>query len=206
MRRVFISCRCSPDRRSGVTLIELLVAASIVVVVLGAVAAAVSAGVAVWDTARNFDAHRIDALIWIETLEMELRSSLRFHEIAVRCDESSIIFPVIARDESPKEAVSLWEIKYAFDEATGRIRREVRGFPFVAGGGNVDDMIVVSGVTALRLRGVFSEDEEDAEDDGGDKQLTSLRLTVVLGEGRERVEIERTIYLPVEKERDTEDA
>ena len=190
------------DKRSGVTLIELLIVASILVIVIGVIASAVSAGIAVWDTARNFDARRIEALIWIETLEMELRSSLSLHAIATKCDESVIAFPALIRDETVGDKGAICEIRYSFDSDTGRITRRARGFPFAVRGGDQNDMVMVSNVKNMNVHGVFVSDEMEEGSDS--RQLTSVKVVVVIGEGKDRVDIQRTIHLPVQPEKDSD--
>ena len=191
------------DSRAGVTLIELLVVTSIIVVVIGVIASAVSAGIAVWDTARNYDAHRIEALIWLETLEMELRSSLSLHEIATECRETEILFPSLVRDEAIGTKGSICQIRYWFDSDVGRIRRQVRSFPFPIRS-DENDMIMVSAVRDLKLTGTFAEEEEPEE--SNTDRLTSVTVELKLGEGEDRIEIRRTIHLPAQPQRDSEDA
>ena len=204
VRTICIGYRRSRGERSGFTLIELLVVLSILAIVIGVIASAVSAGIVVWDTARNFDARRIEALIWVETLEMELRSAFFFHEIPMECDESAISFPGLVRDETIGEKGTICEIKYWFDRDEGYVRRRARSFPFDVRSTDENAMIMVSNVKDMTLHGVFVADEgQQGSDDG---RLKSVRVELKLGQRQESVEICRTIDLPVEPEKDSESA
>ena len=192
-----------PRDRAGFTLVELMVTITIIALVAGVVAAAFSGGLAVWDAAENFDRPRMEALLAIETLEREIRSSIPFYGIAFSGDGEGLKFCRIVGGKTYSDMPgTIEEIGYRFDREAKTVCRSGREFPWTG--------IAVPGAETvlhdvLEFRVYYADRVEEGRGDLEwkgwwkphlERLPAAVAVQVVLAQRGGTVKISRTIYLP----------
>ncbi|MFH1199366.1 MAG: type II secretion system protein [Candidatus Omnitrophota bacterium] len=102
---------------SGFTLIELMVVASILVILTIAVSSAFLAGLNVYNRARSFAAGQADILLAFEKMERNFKNSVSIFGKKYVFEGKKLSFPIITRevDTKGKENIVLSEVVYYFD-------------------------------------------------------------------------------------------
>lgn len=138
-------------RRSGLTVIELLVSISILTAVLGAVLMTLYSGILVWERASGYDVKRMETMLALESLEKEVRSTFPFHAIGFMGRPTGVTFAGML-NEATAEGISrrFCEIEYTFDSSAHILRRQVKAYPFGSGGGE-ESVQVLSGINSVRI-------------------------------------------------------
>jgi len=102
------------------TLIEVLVAATIAVVVAMAIMAVFAAGIKVYERLRDYSDARVDILLSLEMAEKDLRSALNMPEIKFKGEANRVTFPGRAAGGYPGS------VSYYVDD--GRLVKEEKDY------------------------------------------------------------------------------
>ena len=178
---------------------ELLVAAGLVAIVAGALLAAFSGGVRVWERARSWDEAFVQAMVGLEQIERDIRNVTVSRFDRFEGDESHMVIPSVVKVAG----------KAGFDEWPGVIRYE----PGVAKGtlerraiprgtkGEASVSVVMSSVKDVRFG--FCSPGGSANDGlwmsswaGRSNLPAAVRIHVGLGTGSQPRTLERIIVLP----------
>lgn len=107
----------SPDK--GFTLVELLVATSIMGMIALAVLSAFGTGFYAFGRVESFAGAQADILLALDRWERDVRNSFPSAAVEFKGDSQSISFPsliTVFDEEDQGEAVSLGQVSYSFDE------------------------------------------------------------------------------------------
>ncbi len=86
----------NPLTKLGFTLIEVLVAATIAVIVVTAIMAVFASGVRVFERLRDYSDARADILLSLEQVERDSKNILNIPQIKFKGEPSRVIFPALA--------------------------------------------------------------------------------------------------------------
>jgi prepilin-type N-terminal cleavage/methylation domain-containing protein len=112
----------------GFTLIELLVVTAILGLVLGVIAASLSAGIRAWEAARVFNAGESDALAALRMVRRDLAGTVPFGPIPLEGNAEDVRCAVRLRD-SESGLGRLGTVRYRFDRSSGTLRRSRWPYP-----------------------------------------------------------------------------
>ncbi len=106
----------SPD--NGFTLVELLIATSIIGMIALAVLSAFGTGFYAFGRVESFAGAQADILLALDRWERDVQNSFSSAAVEFKGDSQSISFPSLMTvwDEEEKETVSLGQVSYSFDE------------------------------------------------------------------------------------------
>ena len=191
--------RALPGNRAGLTLIELLIATSLVAVAAVVVAQAFSAGFKVWARASQLGGYYADAVITLETLQQDVRNTLASRQAVFRGEKAWLELPSQITDTRlDQNGDQPGLIRYEFDHAGQRLDRVVTALDF-SHDGTVARETVARGVESLAF--------QYAENGGGALVWTpawlghtnnpaAVKVMWRGQQGDETFEFERTIWLP----------
>lgn len=205
-----MSCVTERGSPSGFTLIELVVVLSIVVVLSSAVAAAITAGIMVWDVARHYDVHRIEAMLCLERLERDLRSTFAFPGVpfvgeATTIQFAGVVDQLAAVDASGATGRRIVGLAYTFDPDRGRFARYVSPYPLAKRARTPRAEDIVEGVVGVHLSYMGEPDGEpgnpvvwvDRWEAGEDMAIPrAVTIKVTVGRPGSSLSVKRTIHLP----------
>lgn len=121
--------RVRGGRAGGFSLVELLVAASLVAVLAGALVTALLSGVRAWERAEGFDAARLEAVVAIETVARDFRNRVAVPQaVPFRGTAQGCAFATLAEVEGDGTA-TLVRVSYRFEPGRGAVAREVARLP-----------------------------------------------------------------------------
>lgn len=204
-------------RSKAFTLIELLVVVCILAVVTGSIAACLAGGIRIWETARNFDAVTANAMVGLRIMEKDLVNAFRFHGIDFNGKEKEVSFPGLVMTRTPDEqnldVQRIGTVRYFFNREGKNLTREDRPYPGGTSGGRSEKIVL--NLRDLNLayyhlpekgkpvRGGYIK----APESGGVWQDFAtnfpdiVRIELFLETGADVVKIERTVILPIRKQK-----
>ena len=114
----------------GFTIIELLLAATIMSMISLAVVSTFGAGLRVFDRVQSFGGFQADVLVFLEGLEHDLRNIFAFSPIKFQGDSRSMSFASVGTklDEDGNEFTVLEERSYDFDGSQKGVHKQRRRF------------------------------------------------------------------------------
>lgn len=186
----------------GFTLLELLIVTAILGVVVATVGACIAAGIRVWEEARVFSALESRSLLGLEILERDLRNTFVFYGIPFSGEDRDLSFPGLmsvpsADAESGRDlpGVVIGRVGYTLESAGGELVRTVSPYASLEGVDAVQET-VIEGVD--RLSFTYVEGGERVRSWSSSTNLPDrVDIRLFLEEGEDRLEIERTVLLPV---------
>jgi len=187
-----IGLPANPHTKKGLTLVEALVAVSIFAIIGGAIVAAFSKGMQVWEDARIRTTFREEPLIFLDGLEKELKNYISFYDSKFEVEEDRIDFSTLTVTED------IYNMRYVLDKSTGNIYRHKAQYPILA----------VSAKPVLMLKNVknlkFTYQQEKIEDDLEKEaielkfpKMVRVNLTVRDESAHNEYQLQRTINIPV---------
>jgi hypothetical protein len=185
--------------RTGFSLIELLVTAVLTAAAAMAIVAAITGGLRVWERSRTLGAEQRDRLIALETLERDVRNALRFRPIPFEGAGRAVTLPGLlpAVDAEGQRYQRIGAVRYALDSRGQALTRKTWAYPLPEPPGAGE--VLMPRVLELRF------DYLDGRTAGQSwlpswrdptNRPRAMRVVVVEGQGKNRVETQRTIVLP----------
>jgi len=114
----------------GFTLIELLIAVSIFGIIAVSIMSVFSRGLDIYNRVRAYGNQQVDAVLFFEHIERDIRSIFYFSSIGFSGSNNSLSFPGLVRMGSgEKSKVSVGRIYYYFDETTGYLVKAEQTYP-----------------------------------------------------------------------------
>jgi prepilin-type N-terminal cleavage/methylation domain-containing protein len=114
----------------GFTLIELMVALSILAVAIGVIGACVAAGLRVWDRVRDTTSLTSSVFTGIEILERDLRNTAGFDGIPFSGEMERVVIASLTRPASGSvDGPRLTTVRYRYDRPRGMLLRKAWIFP-----------------------------------------------------------------------------
>ena len=98
------SSKATPRMVAGLTLVELLITTSLMVLVGGAIVAVLSGGLKVWQRARTYGTHEQAALIACAGLRRDLSNARRFSLTPFKGRYDAVEFPAAGRESADPDA------------------------------------------------------------------------------------------------------
>jgi len=205
------SGRSRLSRVCAFTLMELMIVTVILSVVITVIGACFSAGLRVWESARNFSRVESDLLIGFGMLERDFRNTFKFHGIEFRGGSAEVSFPAELVTASlteplvgtvPQGRVS-GTIKYAYDPATRTLTR--RTWPW--GAPEPDPAKAERLIQDVQnVKFLFLENPEAGKTlvwkdlwSSGTNFPAGLQVTLWVGTGGEGRRVHRTLLSPTAK-------
>lgn len=199
----------------GFTLVEVLVAASILGMVALAVMAAFGAGMRAFDRVRSFGGEQADVLLALEGMERDLHNAFYLSNIKFQGGSDKISFAGLAKklekDEQgeEKESIFLAEKSYYFDTQKKTLIREEKDYPeavSASSGGETSE--VVAHIEKLAFHYYFYKNEvkgdkenitygwQDSWSDQEEAIPKGVKIEITFKEGDRDVAFVRTVFLP----------
>ncbi|MBI5416251.1 MAG: type II secretion system protein [Candidatus Omnitrophica bacterium] len=197
--------------KEGFTVIELLVAASIMGVVGLAVLSTFGAGLRAFDRVQAFGGPQADVLIFLDQFEHDLRNTLKTSGIKFTGTAQKVSFAVLGSklDEDDNELAYLGEKSYYFDSAQGAVVSEQRDYAQAVSPSESRDVATarVAQVTGLKFKYYFYKERIENEqkkyeygwkdtwyDEKNPPKGVSVELTFRNGE--QETSWRRTVFIP----------
>lgn len=190
-----------PAKKTGFTLLELLIGAVLVAIVAGVVAAAFAAGFRVWQRAvRPGDG---EAVLALELIAKDIRNTVPFRLEPFKGKANGIDIPSLVTTPRPGGAATVLPgmVGYEFNPAARTLERVTRYFPFPDPERTVREM-VMEAVEAVR----FTYGEVGTENGNGvlwspdwqgrTNTPAAVKVELEFIAGGTRLERERIILLP----------
>ncbi len=130
------------QRRSGFSLVELLLVAALSVLLIGVLVAAVAAGIRTWERVRQGIGPHADAVLGSALLAQDLRNSFAFYGIRFAGGEDWIEFPGMIASDVPGAVPRIGTIRYAYDARSRCLRREAWPYPGAAPAGGAGEEVI----------------------------------------------------------------
>ena len=191
--------------RTGFSLVELLIVATIFALASGAVIATLSAGINVWHRARSADRALVDALIGYDLFERDLLNAYRFYGSPVLGDPRRLRFPGESRDDRDGAVSSpLATISYHFDPGSRGLYRKIWRYPEAEPTDSsaerimneVHDIALSYYMESLSRPGEYAWEKTYGD---ASRRLLGVRMSIILvdadEESDDQEEITRTVYL-----------
>ncbi len=126
----------SLSSRSGMTLLELLIAVTLVAVAALVVAQAFAAGLRVWSRASQLSGHYADSTLAMEGLQKDIRNMVPSRLATIRGGAAWVEIPslISSTDNAGLATVEPGLIRYDFDVAGKRLDRVASPFDIIASG------------------------------------------------------------------------
>lgn len=139
------------ERTRGFSLIELMVVLAIVGVVVGVVAACLSGGIRVWESARILTSVEQEAYFGVEYFRRDVANTFRFSGIKFVGGESEVSFPSLieAVDEDGASESRIGTVKYFYDPAQQTVNRMLWPYPSNEEEGEVE--VIARNVQSLKF-------------------------------------------------------
>jgi len=206
---------CKPN--NGFTLIELMVAASIMGVIGLTILSTFASGFHVFERIQSFGGAQADILLALEEMEKDLKNTFPYLTFPFEGDTQSMIFPAVIEtirtDDDEEENISLiGRISYFVEDAIylnevskGLIRVEQNYSQASAGNEvTVEQGNILAYIEDLSLEYYSYSEDEDAQDYGwvsswSDDEgsiLAGVKIAITYKDGDNDVQIERTVLIP----------
>jgi hypothetical protein len=203
------------SNRGGFTIMELLVASSILVMIGLAVLMAFGSGFRVYERVQAYGGDEADALLALEEMERGLRNIFFSPAMGFTGDMESIRFPAIMErtetvEKEEKIIPAVGQVAYYLAEIDGEktLVREQRNYGEAVAGAAVkeDRKAALAAVTELKFAYyTFNADEQTyawkdswiADEKTPDKTFPSaVKIDMVLRDGNRVVPLARTVVIP----------
>jgi prepilin-type N-terminal cleavage/methylation domain-containing protein len=211
----------------GFTLVELMIAASILGMIALAILSSFDAGLRAFAHVQSFGGTQVEALLAIDRIERDLRNTFRLSGINFDGGAKEISFPAVVRrlDEEDNERVSLGRITYRFDSSQKAliVKEEDYSLAIAGGGGEaIEDSaqpkVPRSEQTAPEILAFIEDLHFDyyfyRKGTEGDKETVDygwkaswagkddgfprgVKVEVVFKNGQEERSLARTVFIPV---------
>lgn len=197
------SCRES-NRKWGMTLLELLLATALVSVAALVVAQAFAAGFRVWHRASQLGGNYADAVIALESLQLEVRNTIPCRLTAFRGGTTWLEIPsLVTGSGTPAIGDQPGVIRYEFQGAGGTLDRIVTPCVDTGVAGESRREALAAGVEGMAL--LYADRADGAQATlswvpmwvGRTNNPAAVKVVLSGKQGAERFELERTISLPV---------
>lgn len=198
--------RCEHRRRRrgfkaapGFTLLELLVAAGLVAIVAGALLAAFSGGVRVWERARSWDEAFVQAMVGLEQMERDIRNAAASRFDRFEGDESHIVIPSVVK-VAGKAGFEEWPGVIRYEPGAAKGTMECRAIPRETKG-EASVSVVMSSVENVRFGFCSPGGSANAgiwmSSWAGRSNLpAAVRINVQMDTGSQPRTLERIVVLP----------
>jgi prepilin-type N-terminal cleavage/methylation domain-containing protein len=205
--------KLSPERytlnaKQGFTLIEVMIAASILGVIGLTILATFASGFRVYERIQTFGGAQADVLIALETLERDLHNTFFLSSIPVSGTSASIAIPAVIEvvetvDGEEKLLTSLGRYFYTYSSSDGSIKRVQQNYGAAASdkAPDVDDIDPLANVEDITFS-FYAYDQENQQyswssgwDKGENKVLKAVKVEVSYLNASQTVTLKRTIFL-----------
>lgn len=191
--------------KSGLTFVEVLLAAVLTAMVGFAIYQSLAMGINVWKRSQKLSLEE-DVVLFMDRLSQELYNSFLFSQIKFEGNEFRVAFPTIVY--TPADRRLGWEegiyveqvgkVEYYFDLAEDKIYRREANYSQALRERYGDPQELVSGVENLRFRFYFlTETEEISSSEVLDVIPTGIEVVVEFGDERGRRTMSKFIDIPV---------
>jgi prepilin-type N-terminal cleavage/methylation domain-containing protein len=194
--------------QKGFTLIEVLVAASILGVIGLTILTTFASGFNVYQRVQSYGGVQANVLLALEGFERDLRNSFPLSTIPIEGESQAINFPAIVQtletNEGEERVISsIGKISYYFDDATDSLMKSQQEYSqavsqMQAGEIEGEALAIVDGISIS----YFSFDEEEksynwAESwaDEETSTLIGIKIGVNYRDGNRDIELVRTVFL-----------
>ena len=199
----------------GFTLIEVLVATSILGVIGLTILTTFASGFHVFERVQTFGGPQADVLLALEEMEKDIRNVFPLSTIAFEGDTQSMTFPAVIEafemiDGEEKIISSIGRVSYYIDDATyvnevtkGLIRAQHNYSQAIAGAQAQEDQSeTLASIEDLALEYYYYN--EEAEEHGWQSSwsseeenlLSGVKIAMAYKDGDRDVQIERTVFIP----------
>jgi len=200
----------------GFTLIEILIATSILGVIGLTILTTFASGLHVFERVQTFGGSQADVLLAFEEMEKDIRNVFPLSTIAFEGDAQSIAFPTVieifeGNDGEEDVVSSIGRISYFIDDATyinevakGLIRVQHNYSQAVAGAqAHVDEGETLASIEGLAFEYYYYDEQAEAYgwqsswSAEEENLLSGVKIAMTYKDGDRDVQIERTIFIPV---------
>lgn len=203
------------SRPLGFTIIELLLAATIMSMISLAVVSTFGAGLRVFDRVQSFGGFQADVLVFLEGLEHDLRNIFAFSPIKFQGDSRSMSFASVGTklDEDGNEFTVLEEISYDFDSSQKALISKEEDFaPTVSSAtfSSVEESVRTQRITPIKTvefqyysYSKVIENGEEKIESGWQETWTDeealpkgVKILLTFDDGGEEASLARTVFIP----------
>ena len=195
----------------GFTIIELLLAATIMSMISLAVVSTFGAGLRVFDRVQSFGGFQADVLVFLEGLEHDLRNIFAFSPIKFQGNSRSMSFASVGTklDEDGNEFTVLEERSYDFDSSQKALISKEEDFaPTVSSA--IEESVRTQRITPIKTvefqyysySKVIKDGEEKIESGWQgtwtDEEIIprGIKILLTFDDGGEEVSLARTVFIP----------
>lgn len=209
--------RYTLSAKSGFTLIEVMVAASILGIIGLTILTTFASGFQVYDRVQSYGGVQADALIALDTLERELHNTFPLSTVPVEGSAGELAFPAIIEtleniDGEERIVSSLGRIYYFFDEANAALIRAEQDYGQASSGqkpsgGSGEPLVTIDSFAFSYL--TFNQEAKDYSWGTSWKAqeadpLVGVKVELGYQNGGEPVILTRTVFLNTSFEEDEE--
>lgn len=188
-------------KRSGFTLVELLVALGIAVAMIGTVVATLAGGIRVWEMAQHTGGIEADTAFALEQFEADLRNTPPFYALPLSGDEfemTALRFVDLPENGHENARPFLW-YRYRYDRQSGQLIRYSAFWPTPQMDYPMQE-VVLAGLAAVTFSYYAMPDEAETLSMAGSNwnDVTNLPFVVEMSLAFERGQsITRKVILPL---------
>lgn len=201
--------------KGGFTLVEVLVAASILGVIGLVILTTFGSGFHVFERVQAFGGAQADVLLALEEMEKDIKNMFPHDAIPFEGDSQSIAFPAlieILEDEDDDESLlnTVGRISYYIDSATYLdesakvLMKGQQNYSAATGGAAFDDdnSAVLARVESVAYEFYSYNEETEAYawqsswDSDGEDLLSGVKVAVTYKDGEQDITLERSVFIP----------
>ncbi len=188
----------------GLTLIEMLLAVSLLSVLSVAIYQSFSNGIKVWDRAREFVVEE-DISIFFDKLESDLNNIVKFSQIVFKGEEKELEFCSVVRtpqDPHFKDSEGVFidqigKVQYFYDRLKkGIYRRQSNYSESLYEKVKIDGRLMISQVEDLEIKYHFSSSEKNGSDHEGSIPM-GIEVKIIFSDSRGKQSMERFYSIPL---------
>ena len=192
-------------KKSGFTLVEMLLATVMATVIAVATYGMLSNGIKVWQTV-NQKISRIDIGLFFEKIELDLKNCLVHKNIYFSGSQNTVYFPVVAQGTAVDGSLykSLGQVMYFYDPVQKTINRNYKNYQQLFSGKKGQSRPLVTGVESLIFEYYFYDAEKKdffwsinwPVSEQKSVFPLALRLTMMLDIDGRLAKSKKTIFIP----------
>ena len=190
--------------RKAFTLIELLIAVSILSVCAGVVFSTFSVGLNTWRRISGYNLKEREVILFLKKIEQELRNSFAFANIKFEGEQQRITFPSLVWDEK-REVYVPGQISYSFNPREKMLTRGEKTYYTLFSSAGKEGGKRIMAVEQVNFAYYFYH--KDAHNYGWGENYTgfsppwAVRIRVLMEEGEKNRTIEKRVIIPLGKEK-----
>jgi prepilin-type N-terminal cleavage/methylation domain-containing protein len=193
-------------QKSGFTIIELLITASILGMIAVAIFSTFASGLNVYNRVQTFGGVQSDVLLSLEKMEKDLRNVFSLKEIDFVGDTKKIAFAGLIKkfDAEGNQNLSLGKISYYFDNETGTLVKEEQSYPEAISQEGIGESTfkILAFIEDINFKFYYFNQEAQTYDwksswTLGEGIPRGVKIEVRFKDGKRDITLARTVLIPI---------